>query len=423
MTLTHNERPAIEIQGLWKRYGLPIPRLMRGLLRGLSPASERTDTLPWALRNLDLTIRRGENLGIIGGNGSGKSTLLKILAGVTPPTRGDVRVDGRVFPMIELQAGINPDLTGRENIELLGAVMGYCPSDIAKRYPAIAEFSELDEWLDRPVRMYSSGMQARLAFSVAINTEADILLIDEILGVGDYRFQKKCVERLEQLRMSRRTTLVFVSHNPYQVQRLCDRVLLLNSGEQVQLDEASRALELYFGRLGAKGAPRTESSGIVLPAVEHRDGSGTLRIRKIDLHDSAGNIVEALTTGESATLRLHYSLADPVHDPNFGIRIFDSQNTCVLSFAYTRYLDGSTLQSDGYVDCRLAEVPLLTGSYLVQVKVAGDELYDFIQSAPGLEVNTPPQVMIDTANLGLFYGRACWSLVQGEAGSADREAG
>lgn len=410
--------PAITILGLWKRYGLPLPRLVQALVSRLSLRSERTDTLPWALKDLNLIVKRGENLGIIGRNGAGKSTLLKILAGVSPATHGDVHVNGRVFPMIELQAGVNPDLTGRENIELLGAVMGYRPRDMAERYLAIAEFSELGDWLDRPVRMYSSGMQARLAFSVAINTDADILLVDEILGVGDYRFQKKCLERLEQLRLSRQTTLVFVSHNPYQIQRLCDRVLLLKDGEQLELVEASRALELYFGRIGDKDVP--EASGITLPPVQHRDGSGALRIKTIELLDKAGVSVESLTTGEPATLRMHFAITGMVRDPNFGIRIFDSQNTCVLSFAYTQYLDGVILDRDGYVDCRLAEVPLLTGSYLVQIKVAGDELLDFIQSAPGLEVQAPPEILIETANNGLFYERAEWSLVQYERDSVGR---
>jgi len=404
---------AIEITDLWKRYGLPLPRFITTLARRLTKSSERTDTLPWALKGLDLTVYKGENLGIIGGNGAGKSTLLKILAGVSPATRGDVKVNGRVFPMIELQAGVNPDLTGRENIELLGAVMGYSPNEMAARYGAIADFSELGGWLERPVRMYSSGMQARLAFSVAINTDADILLVDEVLGVGDYRFQKKCVERLEQLKLSSQTTLVFVSHNPYQVQRLCDRVLLLNGGEQLELVEASKALDLYFGRLGAKETT-SAGSGISLPSVEHRDGSGCLRIDSIDLLDGVGSAIETLTTGEPATIRMHYSLTGAVRNPNFGVRIFDSQNTCVLSFAYTRHLDGSTLERGGYVDCRLAEMPLLAGSYMVQVKVAGDELFDFIQSAPGLEVHAPTQVVIDTADLGLFYERVEWLLVQSE---------
>ena len=179
-----SEDVVIRIEGMWKRYGLPIvPALRRGwrALRGRGPGNEDA----WVLRDVNLEVRRGETLGIIGRNGAGKSTMLKVLAGVTPPTRGRVEVRGRIFPMIELNAGVHPELTGRENVHLLGAVMGLGRREVRAKLPAIENFCELGEWFDKPVRMYSSGMLARLGFAVAINVDSDIIMVDEVFAVGD----------------------------------------------------------------------------------------------------------------------------------------------------------------------------------------------------------------------------------------------
>jgi len=408
MPETQHAPPAVEIRGLWKRYGLPIPRWFSGLVQRLCPRSERTDTLPWALQDLNLTIRKGENLGVIGRNGAGKSTLLKILAGVSPATRGDVRIRGRVFPMIELQAGIHPDLTGRENIELLGAVMGYGPREMAGRYDAIAEFSELADWLERPVRMYSSGMQARLAFSVAINTDADILLIDEILGVGDYSFQKKCIEKLEQSRLSSDITLVFVSHNPYQVQRLCDRVLVLDKGRQAHLADAADTLRLYFSNGAENIETENEQGQLPLPPFEQRDGSGDLRITAIETLAGEDGQSRSLLTGGAATFRMHYVVDKAVRSPNFGVRIFDSQSTCLLSFNMNDPDPNLSLGPEGFVDCRIDSLPLLPGEYMLQVKVAGPELLDFIQSSPRVRVSATPDTLMSHGGLGVLYCPVSW---------------
>jgi lipopolysaccharide transport system ATP-binding protein len=363
------------------------------------------------LQDLNLTIRKGENLGIIGRNGAGKSTLLKILAGVSPATRGDVSIHGRVFPMIELQAGINPDLTGRENIELLGAVMGYGPGEMAERYDAIAEFSELAEWLDRPVRMYSSGMQARLAFSVAINTDADILLIDEVLGVGDYRFQKKCVERLEQLRLCADTTLVFVSHNPYQVQRLCDRVLVLDKGKPIHVADAADTLRLYFANGTESIQSEDEQGSLPLPPVEQRDGSGGLRITAIETFAGEDGAPQSLLTGKPAIFRMHYAVENTVKNPNFGVRIFDSQSTCLLSFNMNNPDVDLVLIREGFVDCRIDSLPL----------VAGPELLDFIQSAPKVCVSATPDALLSQGGKGVFYCPVSWRFSHDHQVESDRQ--
>jgi len=258
----------IRVQGLWKRYGLPVfhlARLARSRARALAfgAASEAADG-PWALCDLNFSVRAGETLGIVGPNGAGKSTLLKILAGVTPPTRGRVDIFGRMFPMIELNAGLHQELTGRENVRLLGAVMGLPRREVDAKLPAMEEFSELGAAFERPVRTYSSGMRARLGFSVALNVDTEILLIDEVLAVGDVRFKNKCLAQLNRMRHDGRTR-IFVSHNLDQVQYICDRCMVLDEGRAVLLDETTAAIAEYerkaFHQAGSAADRRGPSEG------------------------------------------------------------------------------------------------------------------------------------------------------------------
>jgi ABC-type polysaccharide/polyol phosphate transport system ATPase subunit len=186
----------------------------------------------WALRDVSFEVAPGESVGLIGHNGSGKSTLLKIAAGVLKPTEGVARVEGRVSPMIELAAGFDPDLTGRDNVFLNGALMGYSRKEMARKLDGIVEFSELGEFVDEPVKNYSSGMYARLGFAIAADVEPEILIIDEVLAVGDERFQAKCMERIRAIRASG-CTIFHVSHSMPAVTELCDRVLLLHHGALV----------------------------------------------------------------------------------------------------------------------------------------------------------------------------------------------
>nr|CRH08057.1 O-antigen export system ATP-binding protein rfbB [Candidatus Magnetococcus massalia] len=239
------EQPLIQVDGLWKRYGLPLlPAVKRSFKRIQGKNPDEATTLPWSLQRIQFESYAGETLGIAGLNGSGKSTLLKVLAGVTPPTRGRVTVSGPLFPMIELNAGIHMELTGRENIYLLGAVLGLTRQEINARMPEIEAFCELGEWLDRPVRMYSSGMMVRLGFGTGIHVSADILLMDEVMAVGDLSFYNKCLAHLENLRERGKCTL-FVSHNIRRMRRMCDRVLVLNQGEQVFIGPTEEAMTIY----------------------------------------------------------------------------------------------------------------------------------------------------------------------------------
>lgn len=198
----------------------------------------------WALRHVSFDVQRGESVGLIGHNGSGKSTLLKIAAGVLRATEGTARVEGRIAPMIELAAGFDPDLTGRDNVFLNGVLMGHTRKEMARKLDHIVEFSELGEFIDQPVKNYSSGMYARLGFAIAADVDPDILVIDEVLAVGDERFQAKCIERIRAIRQSG-CTIFYVSHQMESVAELCDRVVVLHHGQLAFDGVPARAIERY----------------------------------------------------------------------------------------------------------------------------------------------------------------------------------
>lgn len=241
---------SIRVEGLWKRYGLPVGPALHRLSRRLAGRGLRGDHRlerdggPWALCDLSFEVKRGETLGIIGRNGAGKSTLLKVLAGVTPPTRGRVEVQGRVFSMIELNAGIHSELSGRENVYLLGAIMGLSRTEVNQALPAIEEFVELEEWLDRPVRTYSSGMLARLGFGVATSIESDILLIDETFSVGDLKFQNKGLARVRKMR-EQGATILLVTHSLDMMQLVAQRGIVLHEGRVLAEGSVHEGLRAY----------------------------------------------------------------------------------------------------------------------------------------------------------------------------------
>lgn len=224
------------------------PFLLRSLLRSLSGRRDRPREF-WPLRDVSFDIRRGETLGLIGQNGSGKSTLLRLLAGAAYPTAGHIAVRGRIAPLLALGAGFQPDMTGRECVQVNGTALGLSPSEIAGRMGAIVAFAELADFMDTPVRYYSSGMLARLGFSVAVHTSPDLLLVDEVLSVGDHAFQQKCIARIHDIQRQG-TTILFVSHDGATVRQLCDRVLWLRDGQLYRDGDPGEVVDEYLRVLG-----------------------------------------------------------------------------------------------------------------------------------------------------------------------------
>jgi lipopolysaccharide transport system ATP-binding protein len=375
-----NDDIVIRINGLWKRYGLPLPGVVRkvgdwvcrvrGDQKSSAAGSGASRDRSWALRDINLEVRRGETLGIIGRNGAGKSTLLKVLAGVTPPTMGQVETQGRVFPMIELNAGLHMELTGRENVRLLGAIMGFTRKEIERKMPLIEDFCELGEWLERPVRTYSSGMLTRLGFSVAVSVDAELLLVDEVLAVGDLSFQRKCYRHIEQMRKSHVTT-VFVSHAIRQVERLCSEVILLDRGEIVERGDPVEVCQHYMQTVTA-GAARPER-GVLSDTLGEAtwEGSGEVLITEVETLDPAGEPSETFPACGPLRLRFAYDAQTVIKDPIIGVAIYTADMLLLSAFSDEKASIGMTMEGDGRFECEIPSLPLLPGVYSIGVTIKG----------------------------------------------------
>ena len=416
----------IRAEKVWKRYGLPLqPYLRRQLdrLRGRYQG-DRAAYGPWALQDVSFEVRQGESLGIVGKNGAGKSTLLKLLAGVSPTTYGTVEVHGRLFPMIELAAGMHRDLTGRENIKLLGAIMGFTAQQMERKMPVIEAFAEMGDWLDKPVWQYSSGMQARLGFSVAVNVDADILLIDEVLSVGDVNFQKKCLARMDELASSG-ITVIFVTHNPYSIERICDRAIYLKDGMITAWGAPDAILTAYFQQSMDTSTLLTDAK---MPAADLREGTGAFRIRSITMHaPDDGREISGFYTGDSVQFRIAIRLNEPTVNYRFSLRILDPAGT-IVSFVDvpSDARSGLALHADETLECTIDNINLLPGEYWVDLaakEVAGP-IIDSIPFAFNFVVHASSAVIQRMENRGMIYLPAAWKLAERDAeGAADAPAG
>lgn len=272
------EKPIIEVKNIGKKYDIIHQRggyiTLRDVLGNIINApfsflktkARRAAGLEkkeefWALRDVSFSVQEGEVLGIIGANGAGKSTLLKILSQITPPTEGEIILRGRVGSLLEVGTGFHPELTGRENIFLNGAILGMKKKEIARKFDEIVEFSGIEKFLDTPVKYYSSGMYVRLAFSVAAHMEPDILIVDEVLAVGDAEFQKKCLGKIDDIAKKEGRAILFVSHNMEVINRLCKRAILLDRGHVIQDGESQKVIDIYIhSRMGFPAAEEQEES-------------------------------------------------------------------------------------------------------------------------------------------------------------------
>lgn len=300
---------AVRVQDVGKRYtvyGRPQDRLKQALARG----RRRYFKEVWALRGVSFEVRRGESLGIVGRNGSGKSTLLQIIAGTMTPTEGEVHVRGRLAALLELGSGFNPEFTGRDNVFLTASILRIPPAEIAERFDEIAAFADIGDYIDQPVKTYSSGMFARLAFAVAVSVNPDILIVDEILAVGDIGFQQKCVARMREMR-ERGLTLLFVSHSPDAVRSVCERGLFLSDGVPIYFGPAEQAMDLYLNHIREHAnaeALRTQAD--LRDRIEFRTqvsgttryGTGHVQIASVELLDDRGRPCRAFRFGEEITL-------------------------------------------------------------------------------------------------------------------------
>lgn len=318
----------------------------------------------WALKGVSLDVEPGESLGLLGHNGSGKSTLLKCVAGILRPTAGDIRVNGRVAALLELGAGFHPDLTGRENVYLNGSILGFKKKEIDRIFDAIVDFSEIEKFIDNQVKHYSSGMYARLAFAVAVHVEPEILLVDEVLAVGDEQFQKKCLARIERFRKEGRTILL-VTHAADLVRRICDRAAVLDHGELVTVGEPADAVATFRETLVRRGLEVPEE------ALDNPlwNNSQDVRITSVtvSLSDSSRSF---LPSGDPMTVTVGFETREPVDDVVFAVAIFNDADDNVYSAnTSTLGLEPQRLSGRGTATFRFPSVPLLDGSYKLHLGI------------------------------------------------------
>jgi lipopolysaccharide transport system ATP-binding protein len=302
------------ISKLFKLYRDPTDRLKEAL----HPFRKKYHEDFYALRDISFTIPKGQCTGIIGMNGSGKSTLLQIISGVLNPTQGAVKVEGRIAALLELGAGFNPEFTGRENIHFQCAIMGYDGIMTKKLLPEIIEFADIGTFIDQPVKTYSSGMYVRLAFSIAINADPDILIVDEALAVGDAYFQAKCLDRIREFKKQGKT-LLFVSHDPGAVKTLCDYAFLLNKGQLVDHGEPDQVFDYYNGLIAEKSAALISAKG----DLRKRSGNQKVRIDAARIVNSRGQNTETLVSGEQVSIEVDLVANETTSNPTVGILIRD----------------------------------------------------------------------------------------------------
>ena len=309
----------------------------------------------WAVRHVDLDVASGESLGVIGRNGSGKSTMFQMLAGVTGPTEGRVRVRGRVAPLISVGIGFHPELTGRENVYVNGTILGMTKREIDKRFDDIVAFSEIGDFIDTPVKFYSSGMFVRLGFSVAVASDPEVLLVDEVLAVGDVSFQMRCYDRMEEIRRGGATILV-VSHNLNAVRRLCSRVMLLHNGEVRFVGDTDDGIAAYHDLLGA------------IAVETHGENAPDVGITHFDLEDASGRATTHVQAGDRIRFRAGARFS---HDasPVFGLRIHKDTGQMVYSDTSWASFQNQ-VRAGSTVDCDIefaADLP--TGTYIAYLNV------------------------------------------------------
>ncbi len=389
---------AIEVSDVSKRF-----RLYHDKYTSLKERVIHMGKIPfeefWALRNIDVEVEEGRTLGLLGRNGSGKSTLLKCIAGILQPTSGRIVVRGQVAAMLELGAGFHPELSGRDNIFLNASLLGMSRREIEKRFDDIVAFAELEQFIDNQVKYYSSGMYTRLGFAVAVNVDPEILLIDEVLAVGDEAFQRKCIERVKQFQRDGRT-IVFVSHAPDMVRQICDQAIVLNQGSIVAAGtpgEAIRSFREELARYGEVLEMATDEGGAPALGVSGGSDSHSVRIASVDLMHPGTGSRPYLLPGEWLTVDVGYDVLDPVDDAVFGISIHDSQGVLVFG-CDTEVLGHSfgPLAGSGRVTFRFDSVPLLDGRYAITLDIRsrdGGTVYDWREQQSHFEIMNPGRLL------------------------------
>jgi lipopolysaccharide transport system ATP-binding protein len=340
----------------------------------------------WALNDINFNVEQGDRIGIIGRNGAGKSTLLKVLSRITEPTSGKITIRGRVASLLEVGTGFNSELTGRENIFLNGAILGMHRAEIKQKFDEIVEFSGVEKFLDTPVKRYSSGMYVRLAFAVAAHLEPEILIVDEVLAVGDAEFQKKCLGKMQDVSKNDGRTVLFVSHNLAAIQLLCNKVIVLQNGRKIFDGSTNAGIEYYINN-------NVQPDQLVsLKERTDRQGNGKIRIVDFSILDEQGNTTDEILSGNTYTFRLGYEnyTKEPVNKVYISIDIHsqdDRRQLMLVNMSENKLLDIDN--ETGYVYCKITNFPLAVGRYYFVLFIACNgysEVLDTIANVCSFEV-------------------------------------
>jgi lipopolysaccharide transport system ATP-binding protein len=416
--------PVIEIENIGKKYNIrhyqgryialrdvigsvlkhPFKFLKHKTEKSMGRVSTKEDF--WALKNVNLSIEPGETVGIIGANGAGKSTLLKILSGITPPTEGEIRIHGKIASLLEVGTGFHPELTGRENIFLNGAILGMPKKEIERKFDQIVEFSGIEKFLDTPVKRYSSGMYVRLAFSVAAHLESDILLVDEVLAVGDAEFQKKCLGKMDEVTQNNNRTILFVSHNMDAISRLCKKTILLDHGTVIHYGPTQEVIEKYL-------AEKQPSVALKFPVTDEG----------VTLHDFSitqdGKPIESALGEKTIEISLAFSLEKKLRPFRAGVFIYNALGTVVnRSFIQDWDPKSEELEAGRYTaNLSIPARLLLAGHYRVELKLFSLGIRDFFVKMPiekTILVHNPQDYNVlrskNTDRVGFFLIPNAWEM-------------
>jgi len=420
---------AIEIDDLWKRYylyGEKNNTLKSAVLNRFQHLATRKEF--WALQGVSLRIGRGQTVGIIGNNGAGKSTLLRLLSGLGRPTRGRVHYSGRVSTLLELGTGFSPDFSGRANVYTSGIVSGLTRREVADRFDNIVDFAELRDFIDAPVRTYSSGMFVRLAFATAINLDPDVVVVDEVLAVGDIRFQQKCLNRLREFKEAGKT-IVLVSHAMGQIEDLCDEVIWLDAGKVRAHGLTADVIGQYRERvfMAKPMATATATAEPVLaghiagtvtgsdadkgtaPRAAHRTGQIQCALTDVSLYDERGRATADITSGDALVVGVSYQARQTLRRPIFSVGIFRDDGTkCYEAVTESDGLYLEEVRGAGALTVSFSDLNLMSGSYYIDAGVYAhdwEQAYDYRHKAASFAVNG------FTPGSGVFMAPHQWSVV------------
>ena len=388
---------AIQLEHATKRYRTGRSRTLVDLLAGSfksalghgdegvhSATRGKVDANIYALRDVSFEVPQGAGLGIIGRNGAGKTTLLKLISRVTWPTSGHVRVAGHVVSLIELGAGFHPELTGRENVYLGAGLFGLTRRQIDKQFDAIVQFADVERLIDTPMKRYSSGLYARLGFSVAIHSNPDIVLVDEVLSVGDAAFRRRALEALRRL-ITEGKTVLFISHDMWNVRRLCSQILWMEEGRVRAYGPAGEIAERYMEEVNLQALANDKSS-----LQSHRGGTGEIRLTDITLCDAAGQPASQFGPGETMVVRAAYQVNTPVAHPIFQVAIIDVDTGVVVSTATSNPGHAPARASEpGAIECRFPRLPLRPRHYVVRMSITDQfqlASHDLVTAGPRFTV-------------------------------------